>query len=341
MGSASGDEEVAVMSSKRNVRRAPCRGIFSGAAFIACLLLGPGGAYAAGAPAGNTPAGNAPAASTPVANVPADYRIRPGDVLAVTVFGEPTLTQPQLKVLPGGTIVEPLAGAIRVGGMTTTEAANAVVRALTTYLRAPQVTVAVSQVASANVYVLGNVKTPGKYALGSGSKLMDALAAAGGVGPTNGNLPDARIAVGPDVKTVSLQKLLREGDLTDNVAVSNGMTVYVTSPLTFNVEVYGSVDHPGDVTLQEGDRLVAAIARAGNSVNSNADLNRITLQRIGPDGKAQTQTINLYEIYKGGDLTKDPVLQKGDTVYVPQGHGHKDTVSPVTSVLESFGLFRP
>ena len=218
---------------------------------------------------------------------------------------------------------------------------NAVARALTAYIRAPVVTVAVSEVAAANVYVLGNVKTPGKYALGSGSKLMDALAAAGGVGPTNGDLPDARIAVGSDVKIVSLQKLMREGDLTDNVAVSNGMTVYVTSPLTYNVEVYGAVDHPGDVTLQEGDRLVAAIARAGNSSNSKADLNRITLQRIGPDGKAQTQTINLYEIYNGGDISKDPVLQKGDTVYVPEGHGHKNTVSPITSVLESLSLFKP
>ena len=134
---------------------------------------------------------------------------------------------------------------------------------------------------------------------------------------------------------------MRTGDLADNVAVSNGMTVYVTSPLTFNIEVYGAVDHPGDVTMQEGDRLVAAIARAGNSSNSKADLNRITLQRIGPDGKAQTQTINLYEIYKGGDLSKDPVLQKGDTVYVPQGHGHKDTISPITSVLGSFSILKP
>jgi len=273
------------------------------------------------------------------ANVAADYRIRAGDVLAVTVFGEPSLTQAQLKVLPGGTIVEPLAGQIRVGGLTTTDAAHSVAQALFKYVRAPQVTVAVDQVGPVDVYVLGNVKTPGKYALESDSKLMDALAAAGGIGPTDGDLPDARIAVGSNVSTVSLQKLLHQGDLSQNVAVSNGMTVYVTSPISFNVQVYGAVDHPGDVTLHEGDRLVAAIARAGNSSNSAADLNHVTLQRIGDNGKPQTQTINLYDIYKSGDLSKDPVLQKGDTVYVPQGQGHKDTVSPFAAIFGAMRLF--
>jgi polysaccharide export outer membrane protein len=273
------------------------------------------------------------------ANVASDYRIRPGDVLAVTVFGEPSLTQAQLKVLPGGTIVEPLAGQIRVGGMTTTDAAHSVAQALLKYVRAPQVTVAVDQVGPVEVYVLGNVKTPGKYTLEPDGKLMDALAAAGGVGPTDGDLPDARIAVGSDVSTVSLQKLLHGGDLAQNVAISNGMTVYVTSPMSFNVQVYGAVDHPGDVQLHEGDRLVAAIARAGNSSTSAADLNRVTLQRIGPDSKPQTQTINLYDIYKSGDLSKDPVLEKGDTVYVPQGQGHKDTISPFAAIFGALRLF--
>ena len=113
------------------------------------------------------------------ANVASDYRIRPGDVLAVTVFGEPSLTQAQLKVLPGGTIVEPLAGQIRVGGLTTTDAAHSVAQALLKYVRAPHVTVAVDQVGPVAVYVLGNVKAPGKYALGSNSKLMDAFGSRG------------------------------------------------------------------------------------------------------------------------------------------------------------------
>jgi protein involved in polysaccharide export with SLBB domain len=117
------------------------------------------------------------------------------------------------------------------------------------------------------------------------------------------------------------------------------MTIDVTSPTSFNVQVYAAVDHPGDVTLHEGARLVAAIARAGNSSNSAADLNHVTLQHIGDDGKLQTKKINLYDIYKSGDPSKDPTLQKGDTVFVPQGQGHKDTASPLAGILG--GLWVP
>ncbi|MBC5798933.1 MAG: polysaccharide export protein [Candidatus Eremiobacteraeota bacterium] len=263
-----------------------------------------------------------------------EYRIRPGDVLDVTVFGEPTLTQPLLKVLPGGTIVEPLVGSVRVGGLTTAQAGSAVGRALTHYLRHPKVTVAVEQVGPVDVYVLGNVKLPGKYTLQPESRIMDALAAAGGLGPTDGDLPDARVSVDGDVTNVSLEKLLHQGDLSLNERVANDMAVYVVSPNTFNVQVFGAVDKPGDVTMHEGDRLLQAIARAGEGANTNADLNRVVLRRIGPDGKVSSETLNLYSIYgKNGDPSKDVALAKGDTIFVPQGVGRRDTVSPLSGIL--------
>ncbi|MGP6157349.1 MAG: polysaccharide biosynthesis/export family protein [Vulcanimicrobiaceae bacterium] len=287
----------------------------------------------------------ASAAARPAAGASAvapDYRIREGDVLSVNVYGEPTLTQPQAKVLPGGTIVEPLVGQVRVGGLTPSQASAAVATALTRYLRAPKVTVAVDELGPLDVYILGNVKTPGKYVLEPSSRLMDALAAAGGLGPTDGDLPDARIGGdGQNVQTVSLQALLHGGDLTQNLALANGMTIYVPSPVTFNIQVLGAVDHPGDVTLHEGDRLVTAIARAGNSAASSSDLNHVTLQRPTQDGKVQSETYNLYEIYKSGDLAKDPVLQKGDTVYVPQGKGRGDAGGAAYGLFSILRLFVP
>ncbi len=269
------------------------------------------------------------------ASVPVDYRIRPGDVLELTVFGEPTLSQPTLKVLPSGTIVEPLAGQVKVAGLTPPQASSAVERALSRYLRHPKVAVAVALVGPLDVYVLGNVKMPGKYQLQPDSRLMDALAAAGGLGPVDGDLPAARISQGSSVSQVSLQRLLHEGDVTLNRRVENQMTVYVQSPITFAVQVFGAVDKPGDVVMHEGDRLVMAIARAGNSANSNSDLNNIVLRRPQADGSVSTQTINLYDVYKSGDSKQDPVLAKGDSVYVPQGRGKRDNVSPLTGILFS------
>ncbi len=268
------------------------------------------------------------------AAVGADYRIRPGDVLDLTVFGEPTLSQPTLKVLPGGGIVAPLAGQVRVGGLTPPQASNAIAAALSKYLKHPKVALAVALVGPLDVYVLGNVKTPGKYQLQPSSKLMDALAAAGGLGPVDGDLPAARISLGDQTKSVPLQPLLHGGDLSQNVPVENQMTVYVPSPVTFNVQVLGAVDKPGDVAMHEGDRLGMAIARAGNSPNANSDLNHVVVRRTDAEGKVTTQTVNMYDIYKNGDVTKDLVLQKNDYVYVPQGSGkHNVGDNPITGIF--------
>jgi len=267
-----------------------------------------------------------------------DYKIRSGDVLAVTVFGEPSLSQPQLKVLPGGAVVEPLVGEVNVGGLTPTQAAQALATALKRYLRHPQVTVAVEQLGPVNVYVLGNVKLPGKYLVEPQSRLMDAIAAAGGLGPVDGDYPDAKVSTaGGEPKTVSLQKLFKEGDLSENQPVEPDTTIYIPSPLTFNVQVLGAVDHAGDVPLHEGDGIVVAVARAGNSPNAQADLNHVVIRRVETNGKVMTKTVNVYEILKTGDTSKDVPLKKGDTVYVPQGSGKHDAMSPFSSVLYAIG----
>jgi polysaccharide export outer membrane protein len=279
-------------------------------------------------------AGLASAAPSP------DYHIRVGDTVSVTVYGEAALTQPTLRVLPGGAVAMPLAGDVLVAGLTPPGASAAIARKLQRYLRDPKVTVAVISAALVDVLVLGNVKTPGKYSLQPESRLTDALAAAGGLGPVDGQLPMASLrAADGTVSEVSLQKLLQQGDVSGNVPVSNEMTIVVTAPLTMSVQVFGAVDHPGDVTLHEGDRLLSAIARAGTSPTLNPDLNRVTLRRIQADGTPSTQVINLYEIVKGGDLKKDIVLQKGDIVFIPQAGGKHDLLSPIMGIL--FGLVKP
>ncbi|HEY8297639.1 MAG TPA: polysaccharide biosynthesis/export family protein, partial [Candidatus Baltobacteraceae bacterium] len=121
------------------------------------------------------------------------YKIAPGDQLAVAVFGDATLTQ-TVTVLPDGRIALPLIGDVSVGGSSTKAAGATIARALARYVRHPIVTVALAAQGTMNVLVLGDVKTPGKYAVRSNARLSDAIAAAGGLGDTNGDLPIARIA---------------------------------------------------------------------------------------------------------------------------------------------------
>ena len=271
----------------------------------------------------------------PVLAADEGYRIHPGDQLSVVVYGDTTLTQ-TVKVLPGGAIAYPLIGEVSLDGLTPTEASARIAGKLGKFIRKPNVTVAVALEGPIEVLVLGNVKTPGKYELRSRSHLTDALASAGGLGITDGDLPSARLSTDAgSVREASLQALLHGGDTTQNLELVDKTTVYVPSPLTLNVQVLGAVDHPGDVTVREGDRLSMALARAGNGVNSNADLNHITIRRLRPDGSPDTMSVNLYDVLKNGDVAKDIVMQKNDLVYVPSAGGRNDRSSGPLGILFS------
>jgi polysaccharide export outer membrane protein len=249
-----------------------------------------------------------------------DYVLHSGDQVAISVFGDQTLSQ-NVVVLSDGSVVYPLVGKIKLGGYTLDAATSRITNALRKYVRDPMVTLNVTQQGTDSVLVLGNVKTPGKYSLPSTARIADAIAAAGGIGDSNGDYPAARVSInnGP-VATVSLQALLRNGNFEDNVLLGSDTMVYVTGPAPMNVEVLGSVDHPGSVPVYSGDRLSIAIAKAGNTANSHADLSHIHVSRTAPDGTTQTSTYNLYNALERGDLSADPVLQKSDVVYVPEAH---------------------
>jgi polysaccharide export outer membrane protein len=250
------------------------------------------------------------------------YVIHPNDQLNVQVFGDPTMSQ-NVTVLPSGDINYPLVGNIHVAGQSPTQAGVTIANALRKFVRNPHVTVLVAQQGKVNVLVLGGVQHPGKVELTSSSTFTDAVAAAGGLTAQAQLYSDATVTdyAGGSQK-VSLEKIYSEGNLTGNVPVYDGATVFIPAPATIDVEVSGAVDHPGQIEMSQGDRLSMAIAKAGNSPATDGDLNNIHVSRTLANGQSQSFSINLYDELQHGNVSKDIVLQKGDVVYVPKSkHG--------------------
>jgi len=111
----------------------------------------------------------------------ADYRIGPGDLLNIEVWKDPSLTRPA-TVLPDGKIAYPMIGEIMAAGKTVAELKKEIESRLSAFVKDAVVTVEVRQVASLQIYVLGQVKTPGRINLTSNVDVLQALAAAGGLG---------------------------------------------------------------------------------------------------------------------------------------------------------------
>jgi polysaccharide export outer membrane protein len=108
------------------------------------------------------------------------YRIGIEDQLRVFVWGEPDLSG-SFRVLPDGNISLPLVHEIAVQGSTTTEVRRAITEALAEFINDPNVTVIVESINSFRIYFLGEVARQGAIQFYRPTRLMQAIAAAGGL----------------------------------------------------------------------------------------------------------------------------------------------------------------
>ena len=107
------------------------------------------------------------------------YRVSPGDVIDIQVFGETSLS-PQLKVSEQGTIPYPFLGELEVAGLTTGQVEQLILDGLKgPYLLDPRVNVTIAEYRP--FYVNGQVKRPGSYAWEPGLTVRKALTLAGGL----------------------------------------------------------------------------------------------------------------------------------------------------------------
>lgn len=118
-----------------------------------------------------------------------DYVIGPRDVLQITVWGHPDLTEKKYAVSAEGTIVFPLIGEVRAAGLTEAQLGQKLAAMLEKdYLVNPQVLVLVSvaEYKSKKVLVLGEAEKPGAYPLTGETTVLEVISQAGGFSKNSG-----------------------------------------------------------------------------------------------------------------------------------------------------------
>lgn len=124
----------------------------------------------------------------PVISVYDGYVVGPNDVLTIAYDGEPSMTG-KFTVGNDHAITYPLIGRVQAVGKTLTEIQAEVRTQLTTqgFYLDPQIAISVEEFRPQNVFVGGEVHTPGTYLLSGAMRLVDALAMAGSTLPTAGS----------------------------------------------------------------------------------------------------------------------------------------------------------
>ncbi len=234
------------------------------------------------------------------------YRVGPGDILAVQVFGEKDLTGPY-PVSSSGEVDFPLLGVLSVDKLTTEEISKAIAQRLGQgYLNNPHVTVSVDTYASQPVQVMGAVGKPGLYFLQGPTTVLQMLSMAGGIAADG--VDEVRISRRGEDKplVVPFEKLLSEGGVA--MMLEAGDVVFVAQGI---ISVLGMVGKPGEITFRDGLTLSSALAAVGGPLTT-ANLRKVFVLR----GDARIQ-VNVKRILDG--KSTDFLLEPGDRVFVPEG----------------------
>lgn len=111
-----------------------------------------------------------------------EFVLGPGDVVAITVWKQPSLSL-TLPVAPDGGISYPLVGHLVAAGLTVRQLESLVTTRLREQLKDPQVSVALQDARSYRVYVIGEVARPGEFEVKGPVTVLQAIAMAGGFTP--------------------------------------------------------------------------------------------------------------------------------------------------------------
>ena len=257
---------------------------------------------------------------------PFSYVVGLGDVLEVsvwealpaTLFGMPitetrqglsssrAATFSELMVSASGKIDIPFADAVPVLGRTPQQIQADIAHRLAGKANQPQVLVRVTRNSSANVTVVGEVTQSIRMPLtASGERLLDAIAAAGGVRQPV-NKVTIQLTRGDVVKSLPLDDVIQSPQ--ENVTLKPGDIVTAQSlPLSFSV--LGAIGKNDEINFEaQGISLAQALARAGGFNDSRADARGVFVFRF-EDPKAVAST------FKSGPTTPDgkvPVVYRMD-----------------------------
>jgi polysaccharide export outer membrane protein len=261
-------------------------------------------AIALAALAGTTAVSAQATAAAPVRAAPAaEYRLGAGDVVRITVFQNPELTL-ESRLTEGGQISFPLLGAVRLGGLSVTEAEKVLVDGLTkgNFLRNPQVTIIVLQVRGSQANVLGQFNRPGRYPLEMAeTKLSDLVALAGGVAPGGA---DVIVITGlrngqAFREEVDLPALFGPGGQARDIVVRNGDAIWVDrQPIVY---IYGEVQRPGPMRLERGLTLLQALATGGGLTPRGTEKG-IRVHRKSADGQVEVSQPAMTDLLREGDV---------------------------------------
>ena len=192
---------------------------------------------------------------------PDDYRIGPGDVIYVDVWGASQKSF-HSQVTPEGDIDIEGFGPLSVAGMTVAAANKELRNSLGQYYAGSNIKLTVGQTKTISVNVMGEVSVPGTYSLSAFATVFHALYMAGGTNEI-GSLRDIKVYRNNKLVTnVDIYEYILNGNLKGNVRLQSG-DVIIVGPYNSLVNITGKVKRPMYYEMRNDENLATLVKFAG------------------------------------------------------------------------------
>jgi protein involved in polysaccharide export with SLBB domain len=213
------------------------------------------------------------AATTPAKRAAWQERLTlgPGDVMTLSIFGQPELTKTEVFVGPDGRISYLEAQDVKAAGLTIDDLRRKLDEELAKYRRAPSTIITPVTFRSKKYFVLGKVTQKGVFQLDRPTTVIEAVARARGL---ETSLRDRTLVESADLSrsflarqgkrvAVDFEKLFQAGDLAQNVSLEPDDYLYFPAGDAKEVYVLGEVRMPGPLGFDAELAAVNAIASRG------------------------------------------------------------------------------
>lgn len=268
------------------------------------------------------PATGVPASSAtvPRAGWQKHFTLGAGDVLSLSLYGDPTLTELNVPIGPDGRVSYLEAQNVKAAGLTIDELRAKLDAKLAEYRRAPRVIITPVAFNSKKYFLLGSVVHAGAFTLDQPTTVIEAIARAGGLDTA---LQQRNVVEIADLQRaflirdgrrlpVDFANLFQRGDLSQNVQLAPGDYLFIPPADLKQVYVVGKVAAPGFVPYHANLSALGAIAEDGGFTR-RAWKQKVLVIR-GSLSHPQTFVVDAADVL--GARAPDFALEPNDIVYV-------------------------
>jgi polysaccharide export outer membrane protein len=280
------------------------------------------------------------------------YILGPEDAISVHVVDLPELDSKSVGVIHvdrQGNIHLPLAGRVRVSGLTVEQLEKEVASRLKAVMNDPEVSVSVVEFRSHPVSVLGAVRSPGVYQVTGRKTLFEVLSLAGGLNQDAGNtvkvtrqvsagrLPLRTAVSDPtgefNIGQLNLRNVMDAKSPEENIDVlANDV---ITVPKADLVYVVGAVHRAGGFPLAEKEQIsvLQAVSLAEGLDRVAGAKNSRILRQSSPGAERTEIPVNVQEILEG--RANDVSLQANDILFIPNSVAKSASIRVLEAAIQA------